>query len=64
MSQPQFGVATSASALNSFFRLNHVFLVATSLIGLGDVVTWKLLNKRAPCRDFLYLVATIFSVAG
>ena len=39
--RPQLGIATSASTLNSFFRLNHDFLVATSLIGLGDVVTWK-----------------------
>ena len=38
-SRPQIGVATSTSTLNSFFRLNRIFLVATSLTGLGDVVT-------------------------
>ena len=45
-SRPHLEVATSAFALNSFFRLNHVFLVATSVIGLGDVVTWKYLTKE------------------
>ena len=38
-SRPLIGVATSASVLNNFFHLNHIFLVATSLTGLGDVVT-------------------------
>ena len=38
-SRPQIGVATSASALNNFLHLHHIFLVATSLTGLGDVVT-------------------------
>ena len=41
LSRPQIGVATSVSALNNFFRINHTFLVSTSLTGLGDVVTWK-----------------------
>ena len=59
-SRPHIGVATSTFALNSFFHLKHIFLVATSLTGLGDIVTWKSLNKRAPCREFLFLVATSF----
>ena len=40
-SRPLIGVATSVSTLNDFFRINHTFLVATSLTVIGDVVTWK-----------------------
>ena len=39
LSRPQIGVATLVSTLNNFFRLNHIFLVATSFTGLGYVVT-------------------------
>ena len=55
---------TSAFALNSFFRLNHVFLVATSLIGLGDVVDLKQLNKRAPLSRLSFSSCDLLSVVG